>query len=78
MESLTSKPGIREQYRPICDIGRTEIPQRSGLLPHPSALSFRLEAWWPFSPMATLSAAGLPTLTGSRFSNRAKNLVVSA
>jgi hypothetical protein len=32
VERLTSKPGIREQYRPICDIDRLEIPQRSSPL----------------------------------------------
>jgi hypothetical protein len=29
MESLTPKPGIREQYRPQADMGRIEIPQRN-------------------------------------------------
>jgi hypothetical protein len=33
-QSLTPKPGIREQYRPEPDLGWVEIPQRSSLLPY--------------------------------------------
>jgi NADP-dependent 3-hydroxy acid dehydrogenase YdfG len=32
VESLTSRPGIREQHRPICDISWIEIPQCSSFL----------------------------------------------
>jgi hypothetical protein len=59
-------------------MSRTEIPQRSGLLPHPSALSFRLEAWWPFFADGDFVSGGIADAHEQSIFNRAKNLVVSA
>ena len=73
MESLTSKPGIREQYRPICDIGRAQrapATSKRAILPFGSVVAVFADG--------DFVSGGIADAHGQSIFNRAKNLVVSA